>query len=267
MTAERPVVSVDTRLAEIEQREQEATAGPWKPDERYVIGGEDIPGSRPGGEVIAEAQPSMSRWPEYTIQMRRANAEFIAHARADVPWLLSQLRDARAENERLTIKAGQAMQDAVAWRAVVQNRSITEIMGERDDLRTRLAAAEQERDLAIAHDRQPYPTAWAYEQARRVMREAKERAERAEAALAAVREWRQSISGWVDPIRPRDILRALDAALAATEQDEPKRICGFNVGDTGPCRCLLPRGHAGLHQCEHTIDAVTQPTEGAEQHG
>ncbi len=27
-----------------------------------------------------------------------------------------------------------------------------------------LAAARRERDLAIAHDRQPYPTAWAYEQ-------------------------------------------------------------------------------------------------------
>jgi hypothetical protein len=89
------------QLHEIEQREQAATRGPWKPDERYIVGGEDIPGSRPGGEVIAEAQPSRSHWPEYTIQMRRANSTFIAHARQDIPWLLSQLRALLAGNERL----------------------------------------------------------------------------------------------------------------------------------------------------------------------
>lgn len=33
------------------------------------------------------------------------------------------------------------------------------------DLAGRLLATEAQRDLAIAHDRQPYPTAWAYEQA------------------------------------------------------------------------------------------------------
>ena len=32
------------------------------------------------------------------------------------------------------------------------------------ELRKQLAACEKERDEAIAHDRQPYPTAWAYEQ-------------------------------------------------------------------------------------------------------
>ena len=32
-----------------------------------------------------------------------------------------------------------------------------------DSLRAQLAAAQRERDLAIAHDRQPYPTADAYE--------------------------------------------------------------------------------------------------------
>jgi hypothetical protein len=34
-----------------------------------------------------------------------------------------------------------------------------------DELLERIAILERERDLAIAHDTQPYPTAWAYEQA------------------------------------------------------------------------------------------------------
>ncbi|MEY9995848.1 hypothetical protein ABIE67_007880 [Streptomyces sp. V4I8] len=54
-----------------------------------------------------------------------------------------------------------------------------------------VADAEQselrrERDLAIAHDRQPYPTAWAYEQACKAREKHRERAEAAEAVIADV---------------------------------------------------------------------------------
>lgn len=178
--------SVDARLAEIEQREQAATRGPWKPDERYIVGGEDIPGSRPGGEVIAEAQPSMSRWPEYTIQMRRANAEFIAHARADVPWMSSQLRALLAENERLQgdVRRQTERADAVE---LIESRG---------------------RGLA------------------------QERADHAEAALAAVRELINEIAGQADYQIASDetavnavrvVAERFRAALAAAEQDEPKR--------------------------------------------
>ena len=41
---------------------------------------------------------------------------------------------------------------------------LTSLEHERDVLKARLAEVELERDLAIAHDRQPYPTAHAYEQ-------------------------------------------------------------------------------------------------------
>lgn len=44
-----------------------------------------------------------------------------------------------------------------------------------------------ERDLAIAHDRQPYPTAWAYEQVCKARTAWQERAEQAEARLARIR--------------------------------------------------------------------------------
>lgn len=42
-----------------------------------------------------------------------------------------------------------------------------------------LAKAIQERDLAIAHDRQPYPTAWAYEQACKALESARRELEQA----------------------------------------------------------------------------------------
>ncbi|MBE3120155.1 MAG: hypothetical protein IMZ50_15550 [Candidatus Atribacteria bacterium] len=44
------------------------------------------------------------------------------------------------------------------------------------------AQAERDRDLAIAHDRQPYPTAWAYEQVCKARTEWQARAKQAEAA-------------------------------------------------------------------------------------
>lgn len=45
----------------------------------------------------------------------------------------------------------------------------------------------RECDLAVAHDRQPYPTAWAYEQACKARTKHQERADAAEAVIAAVR--------------------------------------------------------------------------------
>lgn len=56
------------------------------------------------------------------------------------------------------------------------------------DLTARLAEAERDRDLAIAHDRQPYPTAHAYEQVCRARDDWQTRAEAAEAENARLRE-------------------------------------------------------------------------------
>lgn len=41
----------------------------------------------------------------------------------------------------------------------------------------------RERDLAVAHDRQPYPTQWAYDQAVAALEAQRQRAERAEALV------------------------------------------------------------------------------------
>lgn len=54
------------------------------------------------------------------------------------------------------------------------------IIGDLEQLR-------RERDLAIAHDRQPYPTAWAYEQACKAREVHRERADAAEARIGNLR--------------------------------------------------------------------------------
>lgn len=63
--------------------------------------------------------------------------------------------------------------------------TLYQVMAIRDE---EMAKLREERDLAIAHDRQPYPTAWAYEQACKALNAWRERAETAEAAIARVRE-------------------------------------------------------------------------------
>ena len=67
------------------------------------------------------------------------------------------------------------------------------------ELEARLVEVEQERDLAIAHDRQPYPTAWAYEQACAALEKHRKRADTAEARIAEL-----------EATRPRVIERAED---------------------------------------------------------
>jgi uncharacterized Zn finger protein (UPF0148 family) len=63
-----------------------------------------------------------------------------------------------------------------------------EMRTERDENKARALKAEKERDLAIAHDRQPYPTADAYEKVCAARTKWQERAEAAEQALAESRK-------------------------------------------------------------------------------
>lgn len=59
----------------------------------------------------------------------------------------------------------------------------TEQSGQIGDLKRELAEAIEQRDLAIAHDRQPYPTAWAYDQAVKALESHRQRADVAEAEV------------------------------------------------------------------------------------
>lgn len=92
------MTDITERLAEIEARMEAATEGPW----RFEPEGESHCGepqccseywdNRIWGadRVLAESH-----------MLYEADAEFIAHARTDVPWLVEQVRELQAEVERL----------------------------------------------------------------------------------------------------------------------------------------------------------------------
>lgn len=78
------------RLAEIRERCEAATDRPWEADAHYVVG--QVSNGRPGGEVIMNAEVLVGgdrNSPSQNI----ANAEFAAHSRQDIPWLLEQLAE------------------------------------------------------------------------------------------------------------------------------------------------------------------------------
>jgi hypothetical protein len=85
----------------------------------------------------------------------------------------------------------------------------------------RMEQLRHERDLAVAHDRQPYPTQWAYDQACAALREQRERAEEAEAAITRVRakvtdwrEWNEEENAWA--------INDIETAIANTPPPQPE---------------------------------------------
>lgn len=84
----------------------------------------------------------------------------------------------------------------------------------------RIEAAEKERDLAIAHDRQPYPTAYAYEKACEALRETKARLSTAEQECERLRGERDEIRSLKVPPSVDDLLLAqMEARTAQVERD------------------------------------------------
>lgn len=107
-----------------------------------------------------------------------AEIESLVSTRADGLLLVSAQRDAlcqtvRALREQLTtteeLKRGYYDEAAKGW------EKFREAERENTALREQLARAIHERDLAVAHDRQPYPTAEAYEKVCAALNEHKER--------------------------------------------------------------------------------------------
>ena len=83
----------DQRIAEITARCEAATPGPWYAKENWLIGGFSI--------TTKDAYPHDERVPEIATMASKENAEFIAHSRSDIPYLLSEVKRLTAENERL----------------------------------------------------------------------------------------------------------------------------------------------------------------------
>jgi hypothetical protein len=65
--------------------------------------------------------------------------------------------------------------------------TVEQIVRFREAVFTYIKELEKERDLALEHDTQPYPTAWAYEQTCAALTECKERVGRLEEALQDVK--------------------------------------------------------------------------------
>jgi len=76
---------------QILNRAEKATPEPWKQDGIYVTA--EVPGGRPGGEVIIKNSPTVTKLEGLTMPERIANADFIAHARSDVPALVKELQE------------------------------------------------------------------------------------------------------------------------------------------------------------------------------
>lgn len=79
-----------TRLSEIEERERRATLGEWRTQKGdsvvYIV-------AERGAPIAATA--TKEYWRKADAQ-DEANAEFIAHSRADIPWLCAEVRRLRA---------------------------------------------------------------------------------------------------------------------------------------------------------------------------
>lgn len=86
----------EEKLCEIEQRAEKATQGPWETDAHYPPNNVYCDDST--GSIIAECPVcGVLRNPLNT----KNNADFIAHARQDIPDLLAYCRELKTEDTRL----------------------------------------------------------------------------------------------------------------------------------------------------------------------
>lgn len=153
----------DERIQQIAQRAAEATEGPWAVDPEAEL--HDAPVLTPSGNALCISPDDGVRGGHDLY-----DAQFIAHAREDVPWLIgqlrdaraaystvcdyaettdaltAQLRDARAEVERLESAGGYQAMQAVSARVerdelgAMADRLLAKSHAERDELRAKLAA-------------------------------------------------------------------------------------------------------------------------------
>lgn len=97
--------------------------------------------------------------------------------------------------------------------------------------------AERERDLAIAHDRQPYPTAAAYEAVCKARTKWEARAAELEAALEAIA---RNAEAWHGP--PEDSRHAAALAVIAKWARDPSTVPEGIRDHIAAARSVLARG-------------------------
>lgn len=90
MTDEQPPKGYEAFMNEIKARADAATAGPW--EYRQAVG---RPGVWVNGCKVAAVE-APNHPPATQLYGRRNNAEFIAHARTDIPLLLEEIKRLKA---------------------------------------------------------------------------------------------------------------------------------------------------------------------------
>jgi hypothetical protein len=112
----------------------------------------------------------------------------------------------------------------------------------------RMEQLRRERDLAVAHDRQPYPTAWAYEQACKALETHRKRADDAEATLAAIQRLADRYPVGIDTAH---LHAALDGQAPAEDPAEDIDDWGDKPPDETPgCTATLRMFETVIH-CTH----------------
>ena len=91
-----------TRLAEIRARVEAATPGPWEFSESNLIVAPEPDDSDWWGEVASVTDSYFNN---------TVDADFIAHSRADVPFLLNLVASLTAERDALQAKVDAAVQE------------------------------------------------------------------------------------------------------------------------------------------------------------
>lgn len=117
MTQETRVMT-DAELDAIQARADASTPGPWVRD----------PWSSPDLQVIAYGHEVVRHHRRHYRQVNTRvvpNHEFIAHAREDVPVLVSEVRRLRAGNERLTRERDESRAELAEHRAELGRVAVT----------------------------------------------------------------------------------------------------------------------------------------------
>lgn len=138
------MTDITERLAEIEARVEGATEGPWRFD--------------PEGEShCGEPQCCSEYWDNRiwgadrvlaeSHMLSEADAEFIAHARTDIPWLVEQVRELQAECLRVdeaNTRLGERVRELEA-----ENESLRTALRRKENHRARAREQVRQRDEVI----------------------------------------------------------------------------------------------------------------------
>jgi hypothetical protein len=189
----------------------------------------------------------------------------------------AQIRDLLAEHLARTLPAAavpvavppaqerrdryaQAIRDTDGWVLDDGQHTLDAVLAVAD---AEQAELRRERDLAIAHDRQPYPTAWAYEQACKALRRKTEAIERVLAFAASLDEIGRNLAGpeVVHPVAEHirhQLAEPADDPAAVLPQPETQAGC-CDVEFEGGGHCSKPAGHRTLANQDPHTPAVPDP--------